>query len=124
MDRLQAVREILQEEYQEKISKEQGTDKMHVVAFQIQMKNSSVSAKEFLQQIDSSAPIPHPLEGGDGKGPLYLCLLDVQKLVALKTCIEERGFLFYTQPIPMKLDESHYRRDWYVPEPLLLNRTH
>jgi hypothetical protein len=124
MNRLQAVRERLQDEYEEKLSKEQGTNKMRVVSFQIQMKNSAVSAKEFLQHIDPSAPIPYPLEGGDRNGPLYLCLLDVQKLVALKICVEERGFLFYTQPIPMKLEEAHYRPDWNVPEPLLLNRTH
>ena len=114
MKRLHAVRETIRDEFEQKIAKEKGTNKMNVVEFQIQMKHSGVTAKEFLHEIDPAAPIPQAVEGGDGKGPLYQCVLDAQKLVPLKTLVEERGFFLYRRPLVMKLEETHYRRDWYV----------
>ena len=114
MNRLQAIRESIRDDYEKKIAEEQGTNKMKAMEFQIQMRRQTLSAKDLLHQIDSAAPIPQALEGGDGKGPLYQCILDVRKLLLLKGLVEDGFCVLYTRPIPLEIDETTYRPDWYV----------
>lgn len=65
--------------------------------------------------IDSQAPIPQALEGGDGNGPLYLCILRQDKVDALKSfCQQNPGFHIYGTLHPMLLEDSLYRPDAYV----------
>jgi hypothetical protein len=113
MNRLQAVRDSIREDYESKLANDQGTNKMKAMEFQIQMRTTSLSAKDLLHQIDSSAPIPHALDI-DGKAPLYLCILDVRKLLLLKGLVEDGFCSLYTRPIPLEIDETSYRPDWYV----------
>lgn len=114
MNRVQAIRDSIRDEYEQRISEQEGTNKMKAVEFQIQMKTSRLSAKELLQQVDPAAPIPQALEGGDMQGPLYQCILDASKIFLLKDRVEEGECILYTRPIQMYIEESKYRPDWYV----------
>lgn len=57
---------------------------MEVVYFILQT-HGQYEINSFLRQIDPQAPCAEPLEGGDGNGPLYLCMIDAQ----LQKIVEE-----------------------------------
>jgi hypothetical protein len=113
MNRLQAIRDKIREDYESKLANDQGTTKLKAMEVQIQLRTMSLSAKDLLHQIDSAAPIPRALDI-DGKGPLYLCVLDVRKLLLLKGLVEDGFCSLVTKPIPLEIDETMYRPDWYV----------
>ncbi len=82
---------------------------MKVVEFQIQIYNSAIYAQQFIQMVDSEAPIPELLEGGDGKGPLYLCILDIRKLDTLQKYAKEgSGVRVYTNFSPFEIENTLY----------------
>lgn len=114
MSYLESVRDRLREEHEERM--EPKKQRVRVVEFQLQLKSSKFTAKELLQKIDSSAPIPQPLEGGDGNGPLYQCIVWEKKMDRLQQYCEDNhldikissgGFAYF-------LEESLYRPDYYV----------
>lgn len=97
------------------------SDKIKLVNFQLQIQ-SSESAKDFIQMIDSKAPIPQPLEGGDGNGALYECMLDSNyRDILLDECNKTKTIRIYGLDKPyarsfevMEFDRSIYRGDYYV----------
>jgi hypothetical protein len=111
MNRLQAIRESIRDDYENKVAKDQGTNKMKAMEVQIQLRTTSLSAKDLLHQIDPGAPIPQLL---DGKGPLYQCILDMRKLLLLKGLVEDGFCSLVTRPTPLEIEETLYRPDWYV----------
>lgn len=81
---------------------------MKFVEFQIQLKQQKPTAREILQSIDPSVPIPQSLEGGNGNGVLYQCILDASKVSLL-----DRNIL-YTDIYSIDLEKELYRPDYYV----------
>ena len=54
---------------------------MKCVHFQLQVSGGDrEKAKKILQRVDPRAPMPQPLEGGDGNGALWQCILDEEKV--------------------------------------------
>jgi hypothetical protein len=81
---------------------------MKCVQFQLQI-SSDQKAKEFLQRVDPRAPIPQAVEGGNGNGVLWQCILDSKKVDALVESLETNVRLytqFYT--IREEIDDSLY----------------
>lgn len=87
MSYLESVRDRLREEYEEHMEK-QTTKSLHVVSFHLQLKTTTYTARQVLHHVDPLAPIPQVLEGGDGNGPLYLCVLREKKVDALQAFCE------------------------------------
>ena len=85
---------------------------MKVLVFTLQMKTSSISAKQCIQAIDSSAPISEPLEGYNGI--LYLCILTKESFSTLQQTLQKTVAKIYREPNEMTLEESSYRADWRV----------
>jgi hypothetical protein len=115
MSFLESVRDRLREEHEERI--DMITKKMiRVAEFQLQLKTSDMTAKEIVQKVDPSAPIPQPLEGGDSKGPLYQCLLRKEKLETFLHFCEENltNFKLYSGPTSFDLEERLYKANGYV----------
>jgi hypothetical protein len=83
-------------------------NRMQFVEFQIQLKKQKPTARDILQSIDPSAPIPQSLEGGNGNGVLYQCILDASKVSLLDKNI------MYTDIYSIDLDKDLYRPDYYV----------
>ena len=82
---------------------------MRVVDFQLQMSGANLNARDFIQNIDQNAPIPHPLEGGDGNGCLFQCVLDVNKVEKLKAfCERNEHTRIYTNLREYDLEENLY----------------
>ncbi len=89
--------------------------RMKVVSFQLQLRSSKADATQLIHKIDPRAPIPEPLEGGDGKGPLYQCILDKGKEEDLMMYWKEgRDALVYTFLYTIEIEEDLYRPDNYV----------
>jgi hypothetical protein len=79
---------------------------LDVVEFQVQTKESPESLFERLQSVDTCVPVPEPLEGGDGKGPLYQCIFQKEKF---KNLIELYPSLtIYTQPHEFTMNRLMY----------------
>lgn len=115
MSFLEAVRDKLREDYEEYLEK-QTTKMLRVVELQIQVKTSGFSVKDLLHKIDPSAPIPQPLEGGNMEGPLYQCVLRLEKMDRLQRYCEEnfKDIKIYSGCLSFDLEESLYRPDFYV----------
>lgn len=111
MNHLQAVREKIRDDYESKCAKEQGTNRMKAVEFHLQLRTTSLSAKDLLHQIDPAAPVPQAL---DGKGPVVLCILDMRTLPLVQGLLEDGFCRLVTPPIPIEIEEATYRPDWYV----------
>lgn len=93
---------------------------MKVYEFKVQLACVTPQLRELqlyniIHSIDKQAPIPQSLEGGDGNGPLYLCVLDVEKIDELyKYCNENNHLIIYSTPHHFHLDETLYCSDYYV----------
>jgi hypothetical protein len=88
---------------------------MKVVEFQLQIHDTSITASDILQMIDPSAPFPDPLEGGDGKGPLYQCILREEKVKDfLEYCEKDTTIRIYTSLHPFELADDLYQGKFYV----------
>jgi hypothetical protein len=88
---------------------------MYVYSFQLQLRTRHRSAAEILHEIDPQAPIPEALEGGDGHGPLYECILDVEKEEALvRFCSESGEGFVYTSLHKITLNDLLYQPEYYV----------
>lgn len=86
---------------------------MEVMRFQLQV--SSGNALQFMRKIDKSVPIPQPLEGGDGNGCLYECILDSTKINDLVlACKKQSTIRVYTSLTELQLPKELYRPDYYV----------
>jgi hypothetical protein len=84
---------------------------MRVLQFTIQVKFVLAFADQIIKEIHPSAPIPDALEGGDGNGPLYLCILDATKLDRLREYAAEnfRIMRLYILPTEFELEDSLYK---------------
>jgi hypothetical protein len=111
MSFLEAVRDRLRDEYEERME-----TTIRILDFQLQLKTSNYTAKELIHQVDPSAPIPQAVEGGDMNGPLYQCLLREEKQDALLTLCEAQSqhVKLYSKSVVFDLEKSLYRPDWYV----------
>ena len=88
---------------------------MKCAHFQIQVRGGHQSIREILQLIDNQAPIPEPLEGGDGNGPLYLCVLQKRKTQEFfRLCADNTIAVMYTSEDDFELEDSLYRSDYFV----------
>lgn len=112
MSYFESVRDRLREEYEEHMEE---LKNICVVEFQLQVKSSKSTAKEIIQHIDPSAPIPQALEGGDMQGPLYQCILRLSKVDAFQNyCKDNTDIKIYTGFTSFDLEESLYRPEMYV----------
>lgn len=87
------------------------TLRMKCVHFQLQSSSGGYKVKEFLQRVDPRAPMPQPLEGGDGNGGLWECILDAKKVDALIESLTDTVRL-YTRLYPLS---SEVDTDMYLP---------
>jgi hypothetical protein len=95
---------------------------MKVYEFNLQLARNVISQLteleliNILHSIDKNTPIPQALEGGNGNGPLYLCVLDIEKMEELrKYCKENSHLILYTTyPSMFDLDETKYHSDYHV----------
>jgi hypothetical protein len=87
---------------------------MRVAELQIQLKRSDKSAAEIVREIDPSAPMPSPLEGGDMRGPLYLCILKEETFRFLQKFKEQHAenFIVYAGPYFFDMDAGKYSPEW------------
>jgi hypothetical protein len=87
---------------------------MRVAEIQIQLKRGGKTAEEMIHAIDSSAPVPSPLEGGNMEGPLYLCILKEDILRFLKYFKKENedDFIVYSGPHFFDLKDECYSPAW------------
>jgi hypothetical protein len=89
--------------------------KFPVVSFQFQSQRSKEDTFAFLQSLDANMPIPQVLEGGDGNGSLYQCILDdFKKKYLFTACDEHTDIRIYGRMTILLLERSAYRADWYV----------
>ena len=85
---------------------------MKVVGFQLQTREGNLQS---FYKIDPSAPIAQPLEGGDGQGPVYQCVLALEKVDELKALCEKNPYIrIYTPFKEFELDNTLYRSDFNV----------
>jgi hypothetical protein len=83
---------------------------MKVVEFQLQIQSWPKYTTDVLWTVDKQAPSPQPLEGGDGKGVLVLCIMDAEKVDALHDfCKEHSDIRIYSDFRTYDLDDSLYR---------------
>lgn len=83
---------------------------MKCVHFQLQISSGGADkARQFLHRVDPRAPVPQPLEGGDGNGGLWHCILDSTKVDSLVESLNDSVRL-YTQLNKIKedIDSSFY----------------
>jgi len=87
---------------------------MRVAELQIQLKTSEKTAEELIHEIDPQAPLPSPLEGGNGQGPLYLCILNEDLLKFLEKFKKQHSesFLVYSGPYMFDMEAKHYSPEW------------
>ena len=79
---------------------------MRVVYFQAQTTECDITP--MMREIDPNCPIPQSLEGGDGNGCLWECVIDERK----KEAVENRFpnvYLFTTE-----VDDDLYRPEYFV----------
>lgn len=86
---------------------------MRVAELQIQLKGRK-SAEEIIHEIDPSAPLPSPLEGGNMKGPLYLCILKEEVFKQLERFKEKHKetFIVYSGPHYFDMEAKNYSPEW------------
>ena len=88
---------------------------MKVVEFQVQIQDLSITANDIIQMIDNSAPFPQPLEGGNGNGPLYQCILCQDKLKEFQDyCEKDTSVVIYTSIHSFELPDELYKGHYYV----------
>lgn len=83
---------------------------MKIAAFQLQIRDSSISAIDFIRNFDVKAPKPQPLEGGNGQGPRYEVILNAihfEKL--LEYCTKNPSIVLYTSPCFYEINSELYR---------------
>ncbi len=87
---------------------------MRVAELQIQLKTNEKTAAEIIHSIDPSAPYPQALEGGDGNGALYLCILKEDHFRMMKQFQEAHAQLFkiYSGPHFFDMDSTKYSPEW------------
>lgn len=92
---------------------------MKVCFFQLQILSEFYSGPEdattFLRSIDPRVPKPQGLEGGNGRGPLYQCILDVSKKEKLLNAVENISQLLIVGSFGRgEVDSGLYRPDCYA----------
>lgn len=87
---------------------------MKVYEFQVQTGDEEAMVKA-LRAVDSQAPIPQPLEGGNMKGPLYQIIIATETIHAfVKKLEDEKIAHVYTEPNLYELEDSLYSSHSYV----------
>ena len=92
---------------------------MKVCFFQLQILSEFYSgpadATNFLRSVDPNCPVPQALEGGNGRGPLYQCILDAEKKEKLLKAIERSSQLLIVGSFGRgEVDRGLYRPDCYA----------
>lgn len=85
---------------------------MNCVEFQVQVRDGS-DIYTVMKEVDPQAPIAQPLEGGNGQGPLYQCILQESKVEEMKRRCDETS-LYLHMMSKLQIDKSLYRPDYYV----------
>lgn len=89
---------------------------MKVLYFQAQTTQPE-KMLEALRKIDPNCPIPQALEGGDGNGGLWQCILDIiknQSLLSYVSDINARFTIYDTFIETTEIDDALYRPDFLV----------
>lgn len=85
---------------------------MNVSYFQIQLQTiSKDDCMDILHTIDPNTPILQDLEGGNMKGPLYLCVLATEHVAHF---IRNPAIVCLTEPRQIVIDETLYRSHMFV----------
>jgi hypothetical protein len=83
---------------------------MKVLYFQAQTTQPE-KMLDALRKIDPKCPIPQALEGGDGNGGLWQCILDVSKNLSY----DNPDFKIYSRMLYItEIDDALYRPDYFV----------
>ncbi len=87
---------------------------MRVAELQIQLNQQERTAAEIIRAIDPSAPLPSPLEGGNGQGPVYLCILKEEHLKMYTQFCQKHAtsFKVYAGPFFFDMDAERYSAEW------------
>jgi hypothetical protein len=89
---------------------------MKVLYFQAQTTQPE-KMLDALRKIDPNCPIPQALEGGDGNGGLWQCILDIGKnkaLLSYATHINPRFTVYDTFIHTTEIEDTLYRPDYFV----------
>lgn len=83
---------------------------MRCVTFQLQISVGGVKGKDVIHSIDKRAPCPCPLEGGDGLGVLWQCILDSNKVDLLIESMKGDTVRLYSfvHKLEQEVEESLY----------------
>lgn len=92
---------------------------MKVCFFQLQVLSEFYSgpadATNFLRGIDPNCPVPQVLEGGNGRGPLYQCVFNVDKKEKLLKAVERSSqYVIVGSFGKGEIDGAFYRPDYYA----------
>lgn len=92
---------------------------MKVCFFQLQILSEFYSgpadATNFLRSVDPRVPKPQALEGGNGRGPLYQCILDSSKKEKLLKAVENSSQYVIVGSFGRgEVDGGLYRPDCYA----------
>ncbi len=84
---------------------------MKCVRFQLQISDGRLEARDVIHSVDARAPIPTALEGGDGKGPLWLCILDENKVDSLMESLVLNTVRIYDRIVMIQeeIEDSLYK---------------
>lgn len=85
---------------------------MRVLYFQAQTWEHDITP--MLREIDPSCPKPQALEGGDGNGCIWQCILDIAKKDAL-FAYDNPEFRMYSPFVhTTEIDDELYRPEYFV----------
>ena len=89
---------------------------MRVANFQLQSSDmNNFPPMRVINIVDPYAPVVQALEGGDGNGPLFECILRDDKVEALQAyCAENPAVRIYTPIQYFDIDDYKYRPNWFV----------
>jgi hypothetical protein len=86
---------------------------MKVLYFQTQTRNMDAMVS-MMREIDPMCPTPEPLEGGDGNGVLFQCILDERKKDVL-LAYNNPDFKVYSRYLhTTEIDDKLYKPECYV----------
>lgn len=91
---------------------------MQAYSFQIQIAPSEDPYNKvitFLKHVDSSSPLPQALEGGDGNGCLYECVIELSKKDSLLSYLKDYPDVkIYTSFYKITIDPELYKPTSFV----------
>ena len=89
---------------------------MKCVSFQLQISVGGLKGKDVIHSVDPRAPCPCPLEGGDGNGFLWQCILDSNKVDLLIESFKDNTVRLYSfvHKLEEEVDDNLYKPEHSV----------